>query len=327
MTLPATYVLPLRWRREEPLEEPTAYLRWLAARMEVIVVDGSPPALFEHHHRAWRDIVTHLRPDPEFTFISGKVNGVLTGMQLARHDLVVVADDDVRYSEEALRRTVDHLRHHDLVVPQNYFEPLVWHALWDTARTLLNRSVAHDWPGTLGVRRATLLSAGGYDGDVLFENLELLRSVVAAGGSYVAPLDLFVRRLPPTTAQFWSQRVRQAYDEFARPPLLLGALAVVPATVVLLARRRVDLLLSGAGVAVAVAETGRRRGSGTKVFPFSASLMAPFWLMERALCSWAAVGQRIVLGGVRYGDVIMRRAANSPRELRRRIGAYSSASA
>ena len=326
MIFPATYVLPLRWRQEEPLEEPTEYLRWLAARMEVVVVDGSPPALFEHHHRAWHDLLTHVRPDPRFTFVSGKVNGVLTGMQLATHDLVVVADDDVGYSEETLRRTVDYLHHNDLVLPQNYFDPLVWHARWDTARTLLNRSVSHDWPGTLGVRRATLQRAGGYDGDVLFENLELLRTVVAAGGSYIAPLDLFVRRLPPTTAQFWSQRVRQAYDEFARPPLLVGALALVPVVAVLLSRRRVDLVLAGAGVAVGVAETGRRRGSGTEVFPASASLMAPFWLMERGLCSWLAVGQRLVLGGVRYGDVIMRRAASSPGTLRRQL-AYASSSA
>lgn len=327
MTLPATYVLPLRWRREQPLEEPTAYLRWLAGRMQVIVVDGSPPALFEHHHRAWRTVVTHVRPAPQFTFISGKVNGVLTGIERAVNDLVIAADDDVRYDEEALRRTLDHLHRHDLVLPQNYFDALVWHARWDTARTLVNRSVTHDWPGTIGVRRATLLGVGGYDGNVLFENLELVRTVVAVGGSVIAPLDLFVRRLPPTTAQFWSQRVRQAYDEFARPPLLVGFLALLPALVVLLARRRLDVVVAGAGTAVAVAERGRRRGSGTTVFPGSTSLMAPFWLMERAVCSWIALAQRVVFGGVRYGDVTLRRAASSPRELRRRLRASAPSSA
>ncbi|MBW3615981.1 MAG: glycosyltransferase [Actinobacteria bacterium] len=327
MTFAATYVLPLRWRQEEPLEEPTVYLRWLAARMEVVVVDGSPPALFEHHHRAWREVVTHVPPDPRFSFTSGKVNGVLTGLHMAAHDLVVVADDDVRFDEEALRRTLGHLGRYDVVLPQNYFDPMVWHTRWDTARTLLNRSVAHDWPGTLGVRRSRLLDAGGYDGDVLFENLELVRTVAAAGGSYVAPLDLFVRRLPPTTGQFWSQRVRQAYDEFARPPLLVGALTLLPGVLALLARRRGELIAAGAGAAVALAEVGRRRGSGSAVFPASASLLAPCWLMERAVCSWVALGQRLVLGGVRYGDVILRRAATPPHELRRRVGAYSASSA
>ncbi|MBW3557440.1 MAG: glycosyltransferase [Actinobacteria bacterium] len=327
MTWPATYVLPLRWRQEEPLDEPTAYLRWLTARMEVVVVDGSPPALFEHHHRAWRDLVSHVRPDARFTFTSGKVNGVLTGLHLAAHDHVVVADDDVRYDEEALRRTVDLLDQYDVVLPQNYFDPLVWHARWDTARTLLNRGVAHDWPGTLGVRRSRLLRAGGYDGDVLFENLELVRTVVAAGGSHTAPLDLFVRRLPPTTAQFWSQRTRQAYDEFARPPLLVGALAVLPALTALLVRRRGDMILAGAGAAVTLAEVGRRRGSGAAVFPASASLMAPCWLLERAICSWIALGQRLLFGGVRYGDVILRRAATRPQELRSRVRSYASSRA
>lgn len=317
MTFPATYVLPLRWHQDEQLDESKAYLAWLAARMEVIVVDGSPPAIFERHHHAWGDLVTHVRPDPRFSFTFGKVNGVMTGIHMAGHDLVVVADDDVRYDEDALRRSLDLLAHDDVVIPQNYFDPLVWHARWDTARTLLNRSVSHDWPGTLALRRSTLLEAGGYDGDVLFENLELVRTVVAAGGSCSAPLDLFVRRLPPTTTQFWSQRVRQAYDEFARPPLMAGALALLPGVLALLARRRLGVLAATAAVAVSVAETGRRRGSGTAVFPASASLLAPCWLIERAICSWAALAQRVVFGGVRYGDVTIARAATPRRELRR----------
>ena len=49
-------------------------------------------------------------------------------------------------------------RRHDLVRPQNYFEPLPWHARWDTARTLLNRGLGRDYPGTLG--RAPLAPAG-----------------------------------------------------------------------------------------------------------------------------------------------------------------------
>ena len=34
----------------------------------------------------------------------GKVGGVLTGLRLASHARVIVADDDVRYDEATLRR-------------------------------------------------------------------------------------------------------------------------------------------------------------------------------------------------------------------------------
>src|SRR5213076_2669193 len=105
----------------------------------------------------------------------------------------------------------------DLVVPQNFFEPRPWHVYWDTTRTLINRAFGYDFPGSVGVRRAVLLGAGGYDPDVLFENLELIRTVQAVGGRVMAPPDLYVRRLPPSSRRFMEQRVRQAYDDLARP--------------------------------------------------------------------------------------------------------------
>ena len=63
-------------------------------------------------------------------------------------------DDDVRFDRPGLERVVDLLATHHLVRPQNYFSPLPWHALWDTARTLINRAPGPDYPGTLAVRRS-----------------------------------------------------------------------------------------------------------------------------------------------------------------------------
>lgn len=129
-----SYVLPLRRWRPEPLEELTAYLRWLAPRAEVIVVDGSSPEIFARHHEAWRGLVSHIPVDPEHRGRYGKVNGVLTGVEAAHHERVVMADDDVRYDEPGLLRVATLLRDADLVRPQNYFDPLPWHARWDTDR-------------------------------------------------------------------------------------------------------------------------------------------------------------------------------------------------
>ena len=317
--LDATYVLPLR--SDEPADDELAgYLTWLADRIEVIVVDGSSDDVFAAHEQAWPDAVRHVRPDPDRACANGKVHGVLTGLDAATHDRVVIADDDVRYDQDGLHRIVALLGEHDLVRPQNYFDPLPWHAAWDTGRTLLNRLFAADYPGTLGVRMPLLDRTGGYDGNVLFENLELMWTVEAAGGTTCAPLDLYVRRIPPTAPHFWSQRVRQAYDELARPARMSVELSVAPAMVFAMTTGRWRALLGGAAAIVLAAEGGRRRAGGTAVFPARTVLMAPLWVGERAVCSWLAVANRLSRGGVAYGGGVLRRPATPLRELRQRHG-------
>lgn len=319
-----SYVLPLRWEDDGGLDELTAYLRRLARTTEdIIVVDGSPSPLFERHALAWHGVVTHIRPDPRFRFVMPKVDGVLTGLDRARHEAVVFADDDVRYDERGLERLAALLSDADLVWPQNYFDPLPWHAAWDTGRTLLNRAFGYDYPGTVGVRRSTLLACGGYDGDVMFENLELRRTIEAVCGRVVTPLDLYVRRLPPTSRHFWSQRVRQAYDDLALPRRLAVFLAVLPMVAVSLLLGRLEPVVVGVALTVLLAEAGRRRAGGARVFPARASLFAPLWVLERAVTAWLAVWQRVAYGGVRYRDGRIRAAATSPRELREKLATVS----
>ena len=315
----ASYVLPLR--AAAPVgEEMVGYLRWLSACVETIVVDNSDDEVFVAHHKAWGEHVRHVRPAPEHACANGKVANVLTGLDLATHQAVVIADDDVRYDGASLLRVVALLDDFDLVRPQNFFAPLPWHAAWDTGRTLLNRAVAADYPGTLGVRRSLLRRTGGYDGNVMFENLELIRTVEAAGGRATAPLDLYVRRLPPPTAQFIDQRVRQAYDELARPWRMVLELTALPLAVAGVRARAWQPLAAGLLTIIATAEVGRRRGGGRAVFPARTAVMAPLWVAERGLCSWLALGNRVARGGVGYGGGILRRAATPRRELRRRLG-------
>lgn len=312
--LEASYVLPMRGPDEATTDELTDYLRWLGRRVDLIVVDGSDPATADRRAAGWAGLPLRLaRPDPDLIGLNGKVAGVLTGVRLARCDRVVIADDDIRYDGESLRQVIRLLDDADLVRPQNYFDPCPWHAKWDTARTLLNRVAGGDYPGTLAVRRAVM--AGGYDGDVLFENLELMRTVVARGGKLVTPLDCYVRRLPPTAAHFWSQRRRQAYDDFAQPARLVGALLVVPFTVTAALRRRWPALVAAAAGTVLVAEGGRARAGGRNVFPATAPFYAPLWVSERGICSWLALFDRVVHGGCRYRGVVIRRAASSRRRL------------
>ncbi|HEX7279372.1 MAG TPA: glycosyltransferase family 2 protein [Solirubrobacterales bacterium] len=315
-----SYVVPIRWHDGGQRRELAAYLAGIASHCaEVIVVDGSAPEIFAANAEAWGEHATHVPPAEEERWLMGKVSGVRTGLRLASHERVVVADDDVRYEPEALRRAARLLDEHDLVRPQNYFEHLPWHARWDTARTLLNRSLGRDYPGTLAVRRSRVLAMGLYNGDVLFENLELIRTVRAHGGRTVSPLDLYVARVPPSASHFWGQRTRQAYDDFALPLRMALWLAVVPLLLFSAVRRRPAPAVAVAGLAVAAAEGGRRRAGGAAVFPFSSSLLAPVWILERGVCAWLAVFQRLRYGGVRYGESVIPVAAHSERQLRRRL--------
>ncbi len=313
-----SYVLPLRAPRSLAATDLTPYLAATARLAEVIVVDGSAPDVFAAHAAAWGAAVRHLPVDADLATPMGKVGGVLTGVRRASHERVVIADDDVRYDAASLEAVASLLGAAHVVRPQNVFLPMPWHARWDTARALLNRATGGDWPGTLAVRRSALLATGGYDGRALFENLELVRTVVAAGGTECVALDVFVERRPPEAPHFLGQRVRQAYDEFARPRRLAVQLALLPAITWAVAGRRWRLLGAGVAASVALAEVGRRRAGGAAVFPADTPLWAPLWLGERAACSWLAVASRVRRGGVRYGGRVLRLAATPPRVLRGR---------
>jgi hypothetical protein len=314
----ASYILPLRWSADEGLAELVCYLGRLSGWIGVIVVDGSPEPLFQAHALAFPPAVRHVRPQRR-AGANGKVAGVMTGVALARTELLVLADDDVRYERAALRQVLALLGGAEVVRPQNYFLALPWHARWDTARTLINRAFSADYPGTFAVRRSALLATGGYDCDVLFENLEMLRTIRAAGGREVLASDVFVGRVPPTARQFLRQRIRQAYDDFAQPGRLCVELLLLPALLTAgcqaVCRRRPWFVLAAAAGVCGAAEAGRRQGAGRQVFSPTAALWAPLWLMERSACIWAAVVLGLA-GGVPYAGSRISRAASSPAKLR-----------
>ncbi len=314
--LPISYVLPLKWTGDEGLAELAGYLDLLRGVVEVIVVDGSAEPLFSAHRRAFGEHVRHLPPDPRWACRNGKVVGVHTGVAAAGQPYVVVADDDVRYRLAELALVERLLDRAELVRPLNVFDPMPWHARWDSARTLVNCAVGADYPGTLAFRADCYRAAGGYDGNVLFENLELIRTLTVAGARELRDRRLVVRRLPPSGGRFAQQRLRQAYDSLAQPARFGAELAVLPA--VLLLRRRCWLL---AALAVGLAGIGRLR-AGRRYFPADVPLWAPAWLAERGICSWLALALRLA-GGVSYSDNRIRVAAHSKRSLRQRQAAGS----
>lgn len=309
-----SYVLPLLRRPGEGgLDELTDYLNWLSRRVEVIVADGSSPELQKLHESLWPDVVHVAVTNRPRRY--GKVTGVHAGMERATHETVIIADDDVRYSERSLRQIRRAMEFADLVRPQNYFAPLPWHAAWDTSRILLNRAFGSDSPGTLAVRRCFFWEMGGYSEEAMYDNLELIRTVAAHRGRVSDRPDIYVHRFPSTTRRFWEQRPRQAYDDFAQPGKLVGFLALLPGLALSrgLSRRRV---VAAASITVALAEWGRRRHEGRRYFPSRTSWFAPLWVLERGICSWLALFYRFT-GGVPYAGTRFRVAAHSMRKLRR----------
>lgn len=314
------YLLPVRAAPGDDLEDLGRYVRTLAGSIPVLVVDGSPPDVFARNAALFAP-ARHVPPDPSVACRNGKVAGVLTGFALTDEELVLVADDDVRWEPAQLVRLRQLMLGADAVVPQNYYDPLPWFAVHDTARILINRALpSGDFPGTICVRLSERLRRLGYDGDVLFENLELVRTVRADGGRVVVARDLFVRRLPPTRSHFLGQRVRQAYDSFAQPSRAVIEAALLPAALVGLRRPRVLAWLAAAATALAAA--GRCRCGGPVYFPRRAVLLAPMWALERAVCFWLAAGRRLT-GGMPYAGSRLRRAGTSVARLRRERQASS----
>ncbi|GAA5025933.1 hypothetical protein GCM10023258_19260 [Terrabacter aeriphilus] len=323
--LDAEVVIPVKWcggpGEVYRIDEMGRYLAALRhAVRHVTVVDGSPAGERRRHEEAWgayaRILAPEAWPAAAARATNGKVVGAVTGIRAARHELVVLADDDVRHTPDSLATMIRALADADLVRPVNVYDAWPWQARWDGARSLVNVAIATDWPGTFAVRRSTVLACGGWSAEVLFENLELWRTVQALGGRAVALDGVTVSRRAPTPSMFWSQRVRQAYDDLAQPQRLVVELAILPALGAV-ARARPRALALVLGAAVAVAHRGRCR-VGTDRVPPSVPLWAPVWVLERGVCVWIALGSRLK-GGMRYGGRRFRVAAHSAGWLTRRL--------
>ncbi len=94
-----SYILPIKSATPTTSPELREYIAWIAARAEVIVVDGSEPSVFAAHEREWGAGIRHVAPAPDLVSPMGKVGGVLTGLRLASHEAV-----DHRRRRRALRR-------------------------------------------------------------------------------------------------------------------------------------------------------------------------------------------------------------------------------
>lgn len=315
MTAPhCTYLLPIRRAAAsaDEMREFADYFATLHANgCEVLVADGSPEPAWSQHHESWSETARHLRVDRRFGYLNDKVNGIHTGVEQASTEKIILADDDIRYTAADLTEICDLLDTYEVIRPQNYLTPLPWWARLEAARMLINRATLRtgDYPGTCAFRRATMLRVGHYDGDVLFDNEEIIRHFVRAGAQVHYALNLLVQKRAPSLRKWKEQRPRQAYEDFGLRSKTGFFLLLLPLTLIMrlcfgkrAGRSFIVTMLAGS---VLLAERGRRRGKALHFFPASISWFAPAWVLERALSTYWAVGWYFLRGGYPFGGRLL----------------------
>jgi hypothetical protein len=314
--LNCAYVLPIRRTRFNPGDAVRLrrYLEMLKeAGCEVIVADGSGPEVFDQYAGILGAVCRHVPVNGRFGYLNDKVNGIYTGIELASFDRIILADDDIRYSAANIRAIVRLLDHNDVVRPQNFLHPLPWWAKMEAARMLINRALlpAADYPGTCAFRRGRMLLAGPYDGDVLFDNEEIIRHLAQDGCTFAYANDLFVRKCPPTFGKWTEQRPRQAYEDFGMRLKTTLFFALLPLSFILGGRFGIAGLamffLTLSVLATLIAGRGRARGQARHFFPAHCCLFAALWMFERTLSTYWALYWYLTRGGYPFGGGILSR--------------------
>lgn len=310
----ATYLLPIRrvrFGQAEAKRFSDYFQRLQLAGCEVLIVDGSPKSIFEEHKKSWESFCVHVAPDPKYTYLNGKVNGVHTGVALASCERIILADDDIRYTASDIERMCHLLNQFEMVRPQNFIHPRPLWARLEIARILINRGVlrAGDYPGTCGFGRSAMYRVGPYDGDVLFDNEEIVRHFALHRATIKYALDFFILKRPPTFTKWLEQRPRQAYEDFVMRAKTAAFLAVLPVTLALSYLRSIRAGLvfftALALFSVLLASIGLLRDAAYRFFPFYSSLFAPLWMLERSLSVYWAVYWRVRYGGYPFGAQLL----------------------
>lgn len=309
-----TYLLPFRraiFNRSD-MDELATYLNMLTQHdCEVLVIDGSPPEVFARNGAALGNAVTHRRVDRRFRCKNDKVNGVHTGVELAACEKIILADDDIRYRPGEIREILRLLDDYEVVRPQNYLHAQPWWAQMEAARMLINRAILRtgDYPGTCAFRRETMRKIEPYDGDVLFDNEEIIRNFALHGATVSYALDLLVEKRAPRWKKWLEQRPRQAYEDFGLRTKTFFFALLLPLLGLFTLFYGASGLLGGLGVivigSILLALRGRSRGKAATYFSLHSCFFAPLWILERSCSTYWAFYWYLTRGGYPFGNTIL----------------------
>src|ERR1700740_855466 len=118
-------VLDAPARSSDELRELAAYLTELAvANFEVLIIDATAGETLEENRRIVRWVGRYVVARPNHYGLFGNSAAVGAALDLSRCDKVIVAAPRVRYSAGALDDLTALLEVHEVVEPQDYFDPL-----------------------------------------------------------------------------------------------------------------------------------------------------------------------------------------------------------
>lgn len=279
------------------LRELASYLAMLAVGgCEVIVVDGSDSAQFDDNGRTLRWVSRHIAARPRHRNFTGGIDIVRAAIDVSNCDKIIIAGAKVRYDDEVISRLCELLDDHEVVEPQDYFEPLPWWSGIEAGRMLVHRGIEPlpDHGATFGLRKSSVRGLRGLE--VAWSNGEHpVRRLASRGAEVFSACEVFVRRLPPALTDWLQDRPRQAGDDFAVPVKTSFFFALLPLAMVIAICGGMRLAGSYAGAITfaSIALAIRGRGGATAVFPIRACLCAPLWVIERSVSVYWALFQRL----------------------------------
>ena len=154
-----------------------------------------------------------------------------------------------------------------------------------------------------------MLRVGHYDGDVLFDNEEIIRHFARKGATINYATNLFVQKRPPRFRKWIEQRPRQAYEDFGLRGKTALFFSILPIAVLVGFLAGMKGIVLGAValclMASVLAVAGRRRGTAAKYFPWSICFFTPLWIFERSLSTYWALYWHLARGGYPFGDKVL----------------------
>ena len=288
----------------------------LSFDIHLVIADESPAFIFqslagwfqEHRHA-----VTHFCPtDAERTGANDKLNGVLAGLSVARHNCIILLDDHYRPTRSEITTAASLFDSYDcfkLLPKFATFSPAV---LIDLAGMCVV-SGYHPFGqfyGHLCFDKQQLLEFGFPSRDVLFDELALELPFRQAGRRVGFVSTFGFSSINNTSwKKFFKQRVRYAYENFAFPIRTTFHLSVAP---ILCLLRVLTNTFAWPGAFAAIVTmsmlllglVGRRKLN--RSLPLACVAFVPCWFWFYPFSAWLAVLSRLLFGGVSFGGRLVR---------------------
>lgn len=271
-------------RSEAELRDLAAYLSEIAvSNFEVIVVDGSARAEQNRHILRWvgRHVIAR----------SANVDAVRAAIDFCSCDKVIVADARVRYNQNSLDGLTALLEVHEVVEPQDYFDPLPWWGGIEAGRMLIQRSISPlpDHGSTFGFRKCAVRGLRSIDNSA--PGHDSVRRLASQGAEVFTAMRLFVRRIPPAFSDWVRDLPRRAEQEFAVPAKAAMLFMIVPAIIAMasIGGVRTAGVFAAAIAFMSITLAIRGRIGAGRFFPWRACFFAPLWILQRSVSIYIAV--------------------------------------